>query len=105
VELRALLTQGKRRRTDHLDLFTRPSPVGCSRLAVVVPRHGQTAVCRNRLRRRIREIGRRYVLPALEGPTDVGIRARPAAYGITFEALRLEIVAALCPSSRASSSC
>jgi ribonuclease P protein component len=105
AELRALLTQGKRRRTDHLDLFTRPSPVGRSRLAVVVPRHAHTAVLRNRLRRRIREIGRRWVLPELGQPTDVGIRARPSAYEVTFDRLKLEIVAALCPSPRASSSC
>lgn len=71
----------------------------------MVPRHAHTAVGRNRLRRRIREIGRRYVLPVLEAPLDVGIRARPAAYEATFDRLRLEIVSTLCPSSRASSSC
>jgi ribonuclease P protein component len=62
-------------------------------------------VARNRLRRRIREIGRRYVLAVLEAPLDVGIRGRPAAYEATFERLRQEIVAALCPSPRTSSSC
>lgn len=98
------MTQGKRRRTDHLDLFTRPSPFDHSRLMVVVPRHTQTAVLRNQLRRRIKEIGRRDILPALETPTDVGIRARAKAYGVTFDLLRLEMIAALCPSSRASSS-
>jgi ribonuclease P protein component len=72
---------------------------------VVVPRHGHTAVRRNQLRRRIREIGRRSVLPALAEPTDTVVRARPAAYEATFDRLRLEIVAALCPSPRASSSC
>ena len=51
-----------------------------------------------------KEIGRRDVLPALGAPTDVGIRARATAYGATFDLLRLEIIAALCPSSRASSS-
>lgn len=71
----------------------------------MVPRHAHTAVRRNQLRRRIREIGRRYVLPALEAPTDILVRARPVAYEATFDRLRLEIVAALCPSSRASSSC
>ena len=45
------------------------------------------------------------VLPVLEAPLDVGIRARPAAYEATFDRLRLEIVSTLCPSSRASSSC
>jgi RNase P protein component len=62
-------------------------------------------VHRNQLRRRLREIGRRYVLPVLDAPTDTVVRARPAAYEATFDRLRLEIVAALCPSSRASSSC
>ncbi len=79
--------------------------MGRSRLAVVVARASRTAVARNRLRRRLREIGRRYVLPVLAAPLDVGIRARPAAYEAPFDRLRLEIVAALCPSSRASSSC
>ena len=98
------MTQGKRRRTDHLDLFTRPSPVGVSRLAVIVPRYTNTAVRRNRLRRRLREIGRRQVLPVLGLPTDVAVRARPAAYGARFETLRTEFVGTLCPSSPAPSS-
>lgn len=92
------MTQGKRRRTDHLDLFTRPSPAGRSRLAVIVPRHRHTAVERNRLRRRLREIGRRQVLPVLAAPTDVAVRARANAYGASFQALRNELVQ-LCPSS------
>lgn len=93
------MTQGKRRRTDHLDLFTRPSPAGRSRLAVIVPRYRHSAVERNRLRRRLREIGRRQVLPVLAAPTDVAVRARAAAYDATFSALRDEL-ASLCPSSR-----
>ena len=98
------MTQGKRRRTDHLDLFTRPSPVGCSRLAVIVPRHRHTAVLRNKLRRRIREIGRRQVLPTLSDATDIAVRARPSAYEASFETLRREIVGTLCRSSRDSAS-
>lgn len=98
AEIRALMTQGKRRRTDHLDLFVRPSPVGCSRLAVIVPRHQHTAVLRNKLRRRLREIGRRSVLPGLPEASDVAVRARPAAYDATFETLRREFVGSLCPS-------
>ncbi len=94
------MTQGKRRRTDHLDLFTRPSPVGCSRLAVIVPRHSHTAVRRNRLRRRLREIGRRQVLPVLADATDVAVRARPSAYGASFETLCREFVGTLCRPSR-----
>lgn len=104
AELRAVITQGKRRRTDHLDLFTRTSPVGFSRLAVIVPRYRSSAVSRNRLRRRLRELGRREVLPHLAEPTDVAVRARPAAYAAEFETLRREFVGSLCPFSRGSAS-
>ena len=104
AELRALLTEGKRRRTDHLDLFTRPSPLGHSRLAVIVPRFAHSAPQRNRLRRRVREICRRAVLPVLPSPLDVAVRARPGAYDARFELLRAEIVGVLCPSSPGSPS-
>ena len=98
AELRALLTEGKRRRTDHLDLFTRPSPLGHSRVAVIVPRFAHTAPQRNRLRRRVKEICRRSVLPVLPAPLDVAVRARRGAYEARFELLRAEIVGILCPS-------
>jgi ribonuclease P protein component len=98
AELRALLTEGKRRRTDHLDLFIRPSPLGHSRLAVIVPRFAHTAPQRNQLRRRVREICRRAVFPGLEAPLDVVVRARRGAYEVRFELLRAEIVGILCPS-------
>jgi ribonuclease P protein component len=104
AELRAIMTQGKRHRTDHLDLFTRPSPVGFSRLAVVVAKGDQSAVRRNQLRRRLREIGRREVLPVLAEATDVVARTRRAAYEASFETLRREFVGSLCPSSHGSSS-
>jgi len=73
-----------------LELFVRPSPAGRPRLAVVVPRHGRTIVERNRLRRRLREIARRDWLPRAVSrgvDLDVVVRARPAAYGASFEAL------------------
>ena len=57
-----------------------------------------TAVRRNRLRRRLREIGRRQVLPVLREPTDVAVRARPSAYGAGFETLRREVVGSVCRS-------
>ena len=104
AELRALMTEGKRRRTDHLDLFIRPSPLEHSRLAVIVARFGHTAPQRNQLRRRLREILRRSVLPSLPEPAELAVRARPAAYGAGFDRLRAELVGTLCPSSPASPS-
>jgi ribonuclease P protein component len=98
-DVRALVREGKRRRTDHLDLFIRPSPLDHSRLAVIVPRRRHTAPERNRLRRRLREICRRWLLPILPAPVDLAVRAREAAYGAPFNRLRAELVGELCPSS------
>lgn len=93
-EIRSLFRRGKRRRTRHLDVFLESSPAARSRLGLVVPKHRQTAVARNRLKRRLREIGRTTVLPALDraGLTvDLLVRARPEAYGAAFEELRGEL--------------
>jgi ribonuclease P protein component len=56
----------------------------------IVPKHKQTSVERNRLKRRLREIARRQVLPALP-PLDLVVRARPEAYGASFDALAAEL--------------
>ena len=70
----------------------------------MVARGRHTAVHRNLLRRRLREIGRRAVLPALVAATDVLVRARREAYQAGFETLRQEFVGSLCPPSRDSAS-
>lgn len=62
----------------------------------MVPRHAHNAVHRNQLRRRLREIARRLVLPVLPAPTDVGVRARATAYEAPYETLRQEMIGALC---------
>jgi ribonuclease P protein component len=56
----------------------------------IVPKHKQTSVERNRLKRRLREIARQRVLPALP-PLDLVVRARPEAYGASFDALAAEL--------------
>jgi ribonuclease P protein component len=55
-----------------------------------VPLHGQTAVRRNLLRRRLREIVRTRLLPEL-GALDLVVRARPAAYRCSFHELAVEL--------------
>ena len=55
-----------------------------------MPRHGQSAVNRNRLKRRLREIIRQDVLAAERG-VDIIIRTAPAAYGAGFADLRAEM--------------
>jgi len=63
-------------------------------VGIVVPRHRQSAVDRNRLKRRIRELVRIDLLPALQAvpPVDLVIRARIDAYAAEFEALRADIL-------------
>jgi ribonuclease P protein component len=61
---------------------------------VVVPKHKRRIVERNRLKRRLREVGRTLVLPTLAGaatPLDLMLRARPEAYGASFAELRDEL--------------
>lgn len=79
-----------------MDVFDSASPFSYPRLGVVVPKHRRTAVERNRLKRRLREVLRAGVLPQLtqsEAGVDVLIRARREAYSATFSQLRDELVA------------
>ena len=62
-------------------------------MGIIVPRHGRSAVERNRLKRRLREIVRQDVLPAERG-VDLIVRTAPAAYSVTFDDLRSELDAA-----------
>jgi len=101
-EIRALLDRGKRKRTRHLDVFLATSPAPFSRLGVVVAKHGNGSVERNRLKRRVREIARRSVLPTLAErglAVDLLVRTRREAYGARFAVLEGELreaVEALC---------
>jgi len=93
-EIRGILRRGKRERTSHLDVFHTASPVSHSRLGLIVPKHGHRIVDRNRLKRRLREIGRLELLPRLEEleePRDLLIRARKEAYGAGFEELSSQL--------------
>jgi ribonuclease P protein component len=64
------------------------------RVGLVVPRFKQSAVARNRLKRRLRELTRLRLLPA-DLAADVVLRIRPEAYLATFEMLALDITHAL----------
>jgi ribonuclease P protein component len=85
-----------------VDVFFASSPASRSRLGLIVPKHGRKIVERNRVKRRLREIGRREVLPARDAEgmaVDVMIRARRKAYDASYEQLAREVrgaVEALC---------
>jgi len=93
-EIRAVLARGKRIRTRHLDVYDSASPVSRSRVGLIVPRYGGRIVDRNLVKRRLREILRKEILPRLRSPeraTDVVVRARREAYGAAFSELRAEL--------------
>jgi ribonuclease P protein component len=65
------------------------------RIGVVVPKHHRRVVDRNRVKRRLRELSRRELLPRLreEGvPLDLLIRARREAYEASYRQLRIELL-------------
>ena len=65
---------------------------GYPRMGLVVPRFQETAVARNRLRRRLKELWRREVVVDLPA-VDVVIRARRESYLASFALLRADLVA------------
>lgn len=89
------MRNGRRLRGSKVDVFSTPSPVGRARVGIIVPRHGHTAVARNRVRRRLREIARTHWMPTLnerDTQVDLIFRAKPAAYGTSYRRLRDALV-------------
>ena len=62
------------------------------RVGIVVPKHGQNIVDRNRTKRRLREIARVQLLPKVAN-LDVLIRAKPKAYTASFDQLAIQVQA------------
>ena len=94
TDVQTVIHEGKRIRTVHLDVRVIASPLEFPRVGIVVPRHRRSAVDRNRLKRRLREMVRIELLPALrERPAvDLAIRARREAYGADVERLRADVI-------------
>ena len=93
-EIQAILQQAKRESTRNLEIFFAAPKESFSRFGVIVPKHGQRIVDRNQLKRRLREIGRRRVIPHLSSQGregDVLIRAARSAYRVSFAELEREI--------------
>jgi len=90
AELTACWEEGRRWRTPHLDLAWRPNRARHPRVGIIVPRFQFTAVARNRLRRRLREVLRREALPLLPS-VDLVVRSKRSAYAAPFAVLRAEL--------------
>jgi ribonuclease P protein component len=94
-DIRAILRRGERKKTSHLDVFFLSSSEAGPRVGVVVPKHHRQIVDRNRVKRRLRELSRRELLPRLreEGiHLDLLIRARREAYETSYQQLRRELL-------------
>jgi ribonuclease P protein component len=78
-----LLRTGERIPSRLLDVKRLGTPHGHPRVAVLVPKHGFTAVRRNRLKRRLRELARLHLLTR-PCSCDVMLRARRETYEASF---------------------
>lgn len=85
--------EGKRIRTEHLELRAAASLLSFPRVGIIVPKHKHSSVDRNQLKRRLREIVRTLLLPGLPA-VDVVVRTWPTAYAASFDTLRAELVKA-----------
>ena len=87
AELRHCLKTGRRRRVGSLEMIWMDNSAGQPRMGLIVPRFNLSAVARNRLRRRLREVWRRD-LQARQPAWDLLIKARREAYQASFDQLR-----------------
>ncbi|MGH7624104.1 MAG: ribonuclease P protein component [Gemmatimonadaceae bacterium] len=84
---------GKRIRTEHLEVRWIASLLRHPRVGFIVPKFRHGSVERNHLKRRLREAVRQNVLHHLPC-VDVIIRVRPVAYDATWSELHQEILSA-----------
>ena len=76
--------------TERLEARASTSLLLHPRVGVVVPKYRGNIVDRNRTKRRLRELARMKLLP-IAGRIDVLLRAKPEAYGATFDQLAVEV--------------
>lgn len=93
ADLELVRREGKRVRTALLEVRVLASLLRAHRVGVIVPRFKHSAVARNRLKRRLRELLRHEwtALLAPLPPQDLVLRAGPAAYAADRARLRQDI--------------
>ena len=90
ADLESVRRTGKRMQTERLDARASASLLLHPRVGVVVPKYRRNIIDRNRTRRRLRELARTRMIPIL-GRIDVLLRAKPEAYGASFDQLLVEV--------------
>lgn len=93
ADLELVRREGKRVRTALLEVRVLASPFRAHRVGIIVPRYQHSAVARNRLKRRLRELARRVWPPYLTPlpPLDLVVRSAPAAYAADFPRLAADV--------------
>lgn len=91
--------QGRRRHGELATIYIaeREPTATRPRLGITVTRKVGGAVVRHRVKRRIREIYRRWSKRERLAPYDIVVQARPAARGVDFQTLEAEITRLLKP--------
>jgi ribonuclease P protein component len=82
--------RGIRVRGRVIELRVLENAAAAGRVGIVVPKHSHTAVARNTVKRRIREIIR-DVWPLTKPGTEILVYALPSAYRASFDRLHDEI--------------
>lgn len=91
-DIRHCQVTGQRRRSRYLEIMWADNSTGHPRMGLIVPKFQSSAVARNRLRRRLREVWRREIAP-MQPSWDLLVRAKREAYAAPYAALRAELVA------------
>lgn len=86
--------QGERCHTAHLTVLAAAGGTPVARLGVTVSRKVGNAVCRNRIKRWVREFFRRQ-RGRLKGAVDLSVVAKPGAAAISHDVLEQELHDAL----------
>jgi ribonuclease P protein component len=94
-DFRAAYEDGARHHGRLVVVFARPRAGGGFRLGLTATRKAGSAVIRNRARRRVREIFRRWAATAPEASMDLIVNISERAARAPFAALSLEVTALL----------
>jgi ribonuclease P protein component len=91
LDFQRVYKQGQRRSASLCTVFYRPNGLAETRLGITAPKRLGTAVLRNRIKRRIREIFRLH-RQELPGGWDIVLNPRPGAATAAYPALERELL-------------
>jgi len=91
LDFQRVYKQGQRRSASLCTVFYRPNGLAETRLGITVPKRLGTAVLRNRIKRRMREVFRLH-RRELPGGWDIVLNPRPGAATVAYSALERELL-------------